>query len=193
MTAPQLPEKPGVDVNKRKVDSIRHVSARLFIALFVLLSLGGVLTFYSVWFEGKSEVPVPSTPVLCVIIGAIGGFVGLQRRLKQLGKDDLELLETSWSCVALAPMVGGILALLLYMLFLSKLVSSPLFPTFVLDSDVDGGITWQNYLVISHVHGDFDAYGKLAFWSFVAGFSERFVVDVVSQFAAKGSKGDAKE
>lgn len=192
MTAPQLPETPDAEQKKRKIESIRHVSTRLFIALFVLLSIGGVLAFYSVWFEGKSDMPVPSTPVLCMITGAVGGFVGLQRRLKHLGEDDLELLEASWAYVALAPMVGGILALLLYMLFLSKLVSSPLFPTFVLDSDVDGGITWQNFLVISHVHGDFDAYGKLAFWSFVAGFSERFVVDVVSQFESKGSKGDTK-
>jgi hypothetical protein len=193
MTTPQLLETPDAKAKKRRIDSIRRVSNRLFIALVVLLTIGGVLMFYSVLFEGKNDVPVPSTPVLCMIIGAVGGFVGLQRRLKQLGEDDLELLETSWACVALAPMVGGILALLLYMLFLSKLVSSPLFPTFVLDSDVDGAVTWQNFLIISHVHGDFDAYGKLAFWSFVAGFSEPFVVDVVSQFAAKGSKGDAKE
>jgi hypothetical protein len=90
-------------------------------------------------------------------------------------------------------MVGGILALLLYMLFLSKLVSSPLFPTFVLDSDVDGGITWQNFLVISHVHGDFDAYGKLAFWSFIAGFSERFVVDVFNRVFKQPLSADLAE
>jgi hypothetical protein len=138
------------------------------------------------------EMPVPSTPVLCVILGAVGGFVGLQRRLKQLGEDDLELLETSWAYVVLAPMVGGILALLLYMLFLSKLLSSPLFPTFVLDGDVDGSVTWQNFLIISHVHGGFDDYAKLAFWSFVAGFSERFVVDVIGRFEGEGSKGNKK-
>ncbi len=192
MTAPESTETPGAEQKKRKIDSIRRVSTRLFIALIVLLAIGGVLMFCSFWFEGKSDKPVPSTPVLCMIVGAVGGFVSLQRRLKQLGEDDLELLETSWAYVALAPLVGGILALLLYMLFLSKLVSSPLFPTFVLDSDVDGDVTWQNFLIISHIHGDFDAYAKLAFWSFVAGFSERFVIDVVSQFEAKGSKPDAK-
>jgi len=193
MTSPPPSEANDGVLQKRKIKTIRLVSRRLLIALLILLSLGGVLMFYSVWFEGKAETPVPSTPVLCMIVGAVGGFVGLQRRLKQLGEDDLELLETSWAYVALAPIVGGVLALLLYMLFLSHLVSSPLFPTFELDSDVDKGITWQNYLIISHVHTDFSGYAKLAFWSFVAGFSERFVVDVISRFQVQGTEADSKK
>jgi hypothetical protein len=70
--------------------------------------------------------------MVTIVIAAdvIGGFVGLQRRLKDLTIQDLTLMSNSWIYTCLSPLVGGVLALLLYILFISKLVSGDLFPLF---------------------------------------------------------------
>jgi len=89
-----------------------HISRRLFISLVVLLAIAGGLVAASRYIEGF----VASDPLLTIIVGAVGGFVGLQRRLKQLSEDDLVLIRASWVYTILALLVGGILALLLYIL-----------------------------------------------------------------------------
>jgi hypothetical protein len=86
-----------------------------------------------------------------VISGFIGGFVGLQRRLKDLTPEDLQLISHSMVYTCLSPLVGGVLALLLYILFLSGLLSGDL-------------------------------------WCFVAGYSERFVTDVIGRFEGAAIK-----
>jgi hypothetical protein len=127
------------------------------------------------------------TPAAILFAGFIGGFVGLQRRLKTMPADDLELLAESWVCTALSPIAGAILAELVYLLFISQLLSGNLFPAFVLDPSsnvVDGkSISDFSFRTIFQVHCStpFD-YAKLLFWGFVAGFSERFATNIISQF-----------
>ena len=117
-----------------------------------------------------------------VFIGAGGGLIALQRRLKQFSIEDLQLLSSSWIYITLAPLVGGLLAFVLYMLFLSNLLDGQLFPKFVPDSGIDPE-TQNSFFVLFKTHGDGpEAYAKLIFWSFVAGFSERFVIDIINRF-----------
>jgi hypothetical protein len=59
MTLPHLSETNDAVLQKRKVETIRLVSRRLLIALLILLSIGGTLMFYSVWFEGKGRDTCP--------------------------------------------------------------------------------------------------------------------------------------
>src|SRR5687768_2496382 len=92
------------------------VTRRLFIALIVLFSLS--LTAAALLAESTYIVPL-----LVFASGLIGGFVGLQRRLKDLTLSDLELIAESWVYTGLSPLVGGVLAFLLFILFLSGLVS----------------------------------------------------------------------
>lgn len=106
---------------------IRIVSNRLFAALFTLMLIticGG----YLVW-SGHS-LSTGATNWMVILCGAIGGFISLQRRLKHFPSEDLLLLARSWVYVLLSPLVGGILALLLYFLFLSGLLEGDLFPNF---------------------------------------------------------------
>src|SRR5713226_1742097 len=91
---------------------IKRVSLRLMLALLALSSFLIILLSVSFLYENDAVF----TPLMPVLVGAIGGFVGLQRRLKHLSSDDLELLASSWICISLAPLVGGILALLLYVI-----------------------------------------------------------------------------
>lgn len=156
------------------------ISKRLLAALGILLVVVLLLMVVSMLFKGAAIISL-----ITVLVGAIGGFVGLQRRLKQLSDEDIELLASSHLYSFLAPLVGGILALLLYVLFLSGLLAGDLFPKFVPDDEV----VRTDFTAIFKTHGaNYQAYAKLIFWSFLAGFSERFVIDIISQFEQKGSK-----
>jgi len=83
--------------------------------------------FFSIYHGG-----FPSA-LAVFIVGLIGGFVGLQRRLKGMSDDDLMLLANSWVYVCLSPLVGGILAVIIYVFFVSGLLQGDFFPKFVPD------------------------------------------------------------
>ncbi len=154
------------------------VTRRLFIALVILYGLS--LTAAALLRESIYIVPL-----LVFASGVIGGFVGLQRRLKDLTLFDLELIAESWVYTALSPLVGGVLAFLLFILFLSGLLSGDLFPVFLPDSNSSS----ESFLSIFEQHGEgHKEYAKLIFWSFVAGFSEHFVTDVISRFEGAAVK-----
>jgi len=159
---------------------IQVISKRLLVALSLLLVVVLLLLVVSILYKRAAIISL-----FTVLVGAIGGFVGLQSRLKQLPDEDIELLASSHLYSFLAPLVGGILALLLYVLFLSGLLAGDLFPAFVPDS----GTAPRDFTAIFDTRGkDYQAYAKLIFWSFLAGFSERFVIDIISQFEQKGSQ-----
>jgi hypothetical protein len=152
---------------------IKKVARQLLIGLLVM----GLVALGLAAFMAKSAFV---TPILIGVCGFIGGFIGIQRRLKSLTLGDLELLSSSWVYTILAPLVGGVLAIVLYILFLSGLLSGELFPQFAEDV---GGATTIGFQKIMMQHAEtYQDYGKLFFWSFVAGYSEKFVTDVVAKF-----------
>jgi len=159
--------------NDNSTQLLVSVTRRLFIALAMLFSVALATTA----LVPDSRYAVPS---IVIASGLIGGFVGLQRRLKDLPVSDLQLIAKSWIYTSLSPLIGGVLALLLYVLFLSGLLSGDLFPHFVADKDMPLA---SGFASVFQQHGDgYKEYAKLVFWCFVAGFSERFVTDVVSRF-----------
>ena len=147
-----------------KLLAIRKISNRLAFALVILVLL--VIARYS------PEGGVINAPIAAFAAGIVGGFVGLQRRLKSMSDDDLALLANSWVFVCLSPLVGGILAVVLYVLFVSTLVSGDLFPKFVSDIRNLSPESPKGFSEIFAVHGESVDYAKMMFWSFVAGFSE---------------------
>jgi hypothetical protein len=152
----------------------------LFLSIFALLALAlGVMIFAAM---SRSQFVLP---VVVVMSGFIGGFVGLQRRLKDLTVEDLQLIATSTIYTWLSPLVGGVLALLLYILFLSDLLSGQLFPRFV----PDGSSPNTGFASVFEQRADsYKDYAKIIFWCFVAGFSERFVTDVIGRFEGTAVK-----
>lgn len=165
--------------NEISANLLISVSRRLFITLLVLFSTALLV---AILLPDSRYV----IPVVVIMSGLIGGFVGLQRRLKELTVTDLELIAASWIYTCLSPLVGGMLALLLYILFLSGLLSGDLFPHFVADENSEK-IT--SFTSIFNQHGSsYEEYAKLIFWCFIAGFSERFVTDVISRFEGAAVK-----
>ncbi len=178
-------------------EMIRIISNRLFVALFVLLFItmvGGYLTW------SGHELSAGATNWMVLICGAIGGFISLQRRLKTFEQEDLMLLARSWVYVLLSPLVGGILALLLYFLFIAGLLEGDLFPDFntaeairlVGNLPVEPVITdtsKSGLSVLFEVQGvGYKDYAKLIFWCFLAGYSESFVTNIISHFESSADQ-----
>jgi hypothetical protein len=69
---------------------------------------------------------------------------------------------------------------LLYLLFISGLLAGNMFPSFVTDNQ---GASSEGLKTLFQVHcPDAANYAKVMFWSFVAGFSEKFATNIIGQF-----------
>lgn len=182
-----------------RLEMIRIISNRLFIALcslMIIAVVGGILAW-----KGHA-LSAGATNGMVVLSGAIGGFISLQRRLKTMSRDDLLLLARSWVYVLLSPLVGGILALLLYFLFMADLLKGDLFPLFteVLPTEAGDGsqpTSRTGLTLLFNIQGvGYADYAKLVFWCFLAGYSESFVTNIISSFessAGSQSGGQARE
>lgn len=124
------------------------------------------------------KLPI-SVWAVAMAFGICGGFISVQRRLKDLTDEDLQLLASSWPYIFLSPLAGGTLAVILYMLFVSGLLAGDLFPAF------EAGTTTAKdfYRLLDCTAKDYPDYAKIIFWAFVAGFSESFVTDIIGSFA----------
>lgn len=120
---------------------------------------------------------------VCFGCGLLGGFVSIQQRLKKLSDEELELLSRSWFQILLIPIYGGIFSLVLYVGFLSEIINGPLFPHFSFPPFSEPLTTRED--LIRFLESTYPASGqdvaKLFFWSFIAGFSERFVPQILQR------------
>jgi uncharacterized membrane protein len=164
------------------VMSVKVVSARLLWSIIALIvALAAIYTVYEV--VAKDE-QFRSLPVV-LVFGAIGAFVSLQRNLKNLSEEDLQLMRDSWPYTCLAPLAGAVLAGILYLLFISGLLKGTLFPEIDTNAANVQAVVGVRKLFEVELVGAAD-YAKLFFWSFVAGFSERFVTNIIGRFEVSG-------
>ena len=121
------------------------------------------------------------TGVLVFLIGNIGGYVGMHRSLGELKDDEIVELAQSWWSIVAPSFIGGILALVLYLLFMSGIIAGDLFPKFKPDANAPLGVE----SILAQHAVDMSAYAKLFFWSFVGGFNQKYVVDIINSIKAK--------
>ncbi|KPJ94481.1 MAG: hypothetical protein AMJ53_05205 [Gammaproteobacteria bacterium SG8_11] len=152
-------------------EGLNQIWKRLILVLG--LSVGICLIFF--YFGGPGRVGV-----LVFVIGNIGGYVSVHRGLADLKDTEIIDLAASWWAIIAPPFVGGILALALYLLFLSNIVAGDLFPTFKPIEENIGGLK-----SLALQDGQLNDYAKLFFWSFVAGFNQKYVVDIIESVKAK--------
>lgn len=121
--------------------------------------------------------------------GLLGGFISIQQRLDKLADEDLRLLAQSWFQVALIPVYGGIFACVLYFAFMGGIVSGGAFPKFSMPAFHTPPTTTEidQFARQAYPASSTDL-AKLFFWSVVAGFSERFVPQIIGK-ASEGEKG----
>jgi hypothetical protein len=121
--------------------------------------------------------------------GSIGGVVSLQRRIQSLpryGESLSDLVElTGRMTVKFTPIIGGIFAVVLFLVFQSGLVEGPLFPKFTSTNVAN----FVDFIGLRPASGT--EWGKLLVWSFIAGFAEKFVPDTLDRLIAR-SEGKQK-
>lgn len=173
-------EKDHENNKKNQVDDlflISNICHKLFVIIVCCLAfVSGML-----WLAGKDSAT--AVPFILFMAGMLGGFIGLQRRLKDLTEKDLILLSDSIVYLSLSPLVGGILALVTYVIFLSGIIQSNLFPTFKVDSSCNGF-----GMIFCQSGVDYKDYAKLIVWCFISGFSEKFVTDILNRFEGDSVK-----
>ncbi|MGH8437994.1 MAG: hypothetical protein ACRERW_02850 [Pseudomonas sp.] len=140
---------------------------RLFLIFGLLLAASVIFATYSNSY---------TVPMIVFITGNIGGYVGFHRRLANLSDAEIQDLSESWFALTLPSFIGGILAGLL---FISGIVNGDLFPQISPDKDCSAE-SLQRFVAIFCQHAEgYAAYAKLLFWSFVAGFNQNYVVDLI--------------
>lgn len=139
-----------------------------------------VVGYFYIDDNGSGKVYLVS---LVFIAGLVGGFVSLQQRLPSIETNELKSLSSSWLSILLVPINGGIFALVLMVMFLAGLIEGAMFPKFHhfdFNAENQDLMTKSVYLWFTTTYPSSGTeIGKLLFWSFVAGFSERFVPQII--------------
>ncbi len=160
---------------------VQTVTRRLIIVAGISIAVTGAMFSWGLFLQPRLVVSW-----LTLICGLVGGFVSIQQRLRSLGEEDLTMLAESWPAVLLIPIYGAIFSQVLYLIFLAGLLQGDLFPAFYIPpfGDVPTDEKIRQFLLGTYPKSGVD-FAKLVFWSFVAGFSERFVPQLVSTISAK--------
>jgi hypothetical protein len=160
---------------------IQKVSWRLLIITCISLTI--ILVIFSISRFLPARFPMT---LFCFACGLVGGFVSIQQRLRSIKDPELVLLSNSWTMITLVPIYGGIFSLLLYALFLSGLVQGQLFPEFYIPSFGQKPSTeeFRSFLTETSPKTAQD-FCKFIFWCFVAGYSERFVPQLVEKISSQ--------
>ena len=155
---------------------------------------GGLLGSYAV---SRWEPPVL---ILVTLSGMLGAFFSALTRLYNVDQLSLALISPTvsklngWHLLMYSfvpPVVGAIASVVLYVGFVSGLVDGGVFPNMSCKGD---GKTCTQLIEVLNDYGPTAAndYGKVLIWAFVAGFSERFVPDILGSLVARSQKEETK-
>lgn len=155
---------------------LQDITRRLVCFTVVILT---VLALGLYVFVKLSEENQHSYLVLLVFgCGLLGGFVSIQQRLPGISLNELKVLSSSWVSITLIPINGGIFAIVLMVMFIGHIIQGQLFPVYPRGIEVTDAASFFEWLTNAYPATGTDV-AKLFFWSFVAGFSERFVPQII--------------
>lgn len=162
----------------------RQMVIALFSATFVLsmiLALGLILSSVTALMAVAAA-------------GALGGFVSSLRRLYSFqrifpvdffeGEHKFDVYLIIYSLIP--SLVGAIGAVVLYLIFAADLIRTPMFPLFHLSTHHSLNNAFYNFVQNWQPKQPAD-YAKALVWGFVAGFSERFVPNLLERLASQGN------
>jgi hypothetical protein len=163
--------------------SLNIIWKRLLIIFGLLLAFSAIL----IVFGEKTIIFAERIRMLALIFifGNMGSYIGIHKNLVSLKDDEIMEMSTSWINIIVPSFVGGILAIILYLVFLSNILHGDLFPTLVPEQTKD---TPQSigFMIIFKQHGEgIKDYAKLLIWAFIAGYNQKYVVDIIESIKSK--------
>jgi len=146
--------------------------------------------------------PKLSPPLLLLVLlaGMLGAFFSALTRLYHVDDAGTALITPTigelggkymFMYASVPSVIGAIAAIVLYMLFVSGLVQGDLFPSIACSEE--NGCKSISGLMQHYWPKEPTDYGKALVWSFIAGFSERFVPDLLQTLVKKEDKKDEKK
>lgn len=168
-----------------RIANIHTLTKRLILMTAASLVVFGAVFGISYYFNERLMLTW-----LGFLCGIIGGFVSIQQRIKSVSDEELALLTKSWFQVLLVPIFGGVFSLVLYCIFLAEIISGNMFPEFYIPKATNA-VPDTNFMIDIFTKTyplTGQDFAKFLFWSFVAGFSERFVPQIVNNVANKSSE-----
>jgi len=129
--------------------------------------------------------------ITVVYAGVMGGAVSCARRLGSVSTRDDALgsiyaLKNSHYVLFFAPITGAVFAVVTMLLFMGKLLTGVLFPSFAElknSGPVNGPWAFTHELLPSTSSG----YALLFLWCFIAGFAERLIPDTLEQLTKRAA------
>jgi len=181
-------------VGKAFADAHRAIVMWLFLATLGVSAFVAAALIYSD-FSGKTVLSV--LPVV-ILAGVSGAFVSALNRIYSasdvfpimkykdlLRRGDAYLVAYS----SIPPLVGAISAAILYLVFAGQVITGPFFPDFSCEVP-DACDRFQGFLS-SWSPKEAADYAKSIVWGFIAGFSERFVPDILNRVASNSAEKEA--
>jgi hypothetical protein len=167
---------------------------RIFIAQLICLgAIGGYFVF------AKDTGKIVDSFLLSLVVGFLGGTISMIKTMRKLGDDSVAAWSESLTGSLLPMLYAGILAGVLYLLFMSGVLSgvagqgllmSNLFPDFTMPKP-DGRDVLTTDVIFAIRPASVTDFGKLLAWSFIAGYSESFVLGILSALEKKVRPDDA--
>ena len=128
--------------------------------------------------------------LVCFFAGTIGGALSLQQRVQKIPNSELDTIANSWITLLFVPIFSGVFALILYVIFLANIVDGNLFPKFEIPHEPTKGIDSRYFInLFSNTYpASLQDIARLIFWCFIAGFSERFVPNIIGKASNSGEE-----
>jgi hypothetical protein len=150
--------------------------------------------FFNHWFSNSIHTLSPDyySAVIATVIyfGLIGGYISSQRRMQMIPTDGDPLtsvyaLQNGQYFLWFSPMIGAIFAVVLMLMFISGILQGKIFPAYV-ELCSQNSLNQQPCLAWTQLLPKTSAdYALLFFWSFIAGFAERFVPDTLDRIISR--------
>ncbi len=124
--------------------------------------------------------------LISFLAGALGGVVNnhfrIQDRIRSEEKYSAPKVKLIKFQIYMSPLIGGALAIILNLVFVAHLISGEIFPAFK-----DNTYTSLSNFILGATPVNYKDAGKLLFWAFVAGFSEKFVPNYIDKLSSDTS------